>query len=82
MYIFTTFCIGLTFPVDFPGVSDWKDPAGNALDPGSVLTLYHVWVRKIPLENGMAALCSVLAWRIPGIEAPVHGSHKELDMIE
>ena len=82
MYIYTTVFVGLTFPVDFPGVSDGKDPTCNALDPGSVVRLYHVWVRKIPLENGMAALCSVLAWRIPGIEAPVHGSHKELDMIE
>ena len=65
--------------MDFPGVSDWKDPAGNALDPGSVLTLYHVWVRKIPLENGMAALSSIHAW---APEAPVYGSHKELYMIE
>ena len=26
---------------------------------------FHPWVRKIPLEKGMATHCSILAWRIP-----------------
>ena len=28
------------------------------------------WVRKIPLEKGMATNSSILAWRIPWMEKP------------
>ena len=31
---------------------------------------FYVWVREIPLEEGMAAYSSILAWRIPWIEEP------------
>ena len=48
------------------------------------------WVRSLgwedPLEEGMAAHSSILAWRIPWIEAPAGlqsiGSHKESDMTQ
>ena len=33
-------------------------------------TGFHPWVRKIPLEEGMATHSSVLAWRIPWTEEP------------
>ena len=31
---------------------------------------FDPWVRKIPLEEGMATHPNVLAWRIPWIEEP------------
>ena len=31
---------------------------------------FYVWVREIPMEEGMAAYSSILAWRIPWIEEP------------
>ena len=31
---------------------------------------FDPWVRKIPLEKGMATLSSILAWRIPWTEEP------------
>ena len=31
---------------------------------------FDPWVRKIPLEKGMATHSSVLAWRIPGTGEP------------
>ena len=39
------------------------------------------WVRKTPLEEGMAAHSSILAWRIPWTEKPgglmfIHGVTK------
>ena len=32
---------------------------------------FNAWVRKIPLEEGMATCSSILAWRIPWTEKPV-----------
>ena len=32
--------------------------------------MFHPWVRKIPLEKGMATHSSILAWRIPWTEEP------------
>ena len=31
---------------------------------------FNPWVKKIPLEKGMATYSSILAWRIPGSEEP------------
>ena len=31
--------------------------------------MFNPWVRKIPLEEGMATHSSVLAWRIPWTES-------------
>ena len=49
----------------------------------------ETWVRSLgwedPLENGMAAHSSILAWRIPQTEEPVSYSpwgHSELDTTE
>ena len=46
----------------------------------------RAWVRKIPLEEGMAIHSCILAWRIPWTEEPggLHSpwGHKELDTIE
>ena len=41
---------------DFPGVSDGKESSFNAGDPGLILG----W--EDPLEKGMAASSSILAW--------------------
>ena len=30
--------------------------------------MFHPWVRKIPLEKGMATHSSILAWNIPWTE--------------
>ena len=51
---------------DFPGSSNSKESSCNAGDPlgqGS-------WVRKIPLEKGVATHSSILAWKIPWTEGP------------
>ena len=32
--------------------------------------VWETWVGKIPMEEGMATLSSVLAWRIPRTEEP------------
>ena len=45
------------------------DNAGEAKDPETQCR-FDPWVRKIPLEKGMATHCSVLAWRIPWTEEP------------
>ena len=31
---------------------------------------FNPWVRKIPLEEGMATYTSILAWKIPWTEEP------------
>ena len=49
----------------FPGGPDSKEPACNGSNPG----LIPGWGRP-PLERGMAAHSSVLAWRIPWTEEP------------
>ena len=33
-------------------------------------TRFDPWIRKIPLEKGMATHSSILAWRIPRTEDP------------
>ena len=48
--------------VGFPGGSDSKEFACNAGD----MVSEGPWVRKIPLEKGMATHSNILAWRIPG----------------
>ena len=61
----------------FPGTSNGKESACNAGDPGSISG------QEDPLEKGMAAHSSILAWRIPWTEES--GSpwrHKESDMTE
>ena len=64
----------------FPSGSDGKESACNAGDPG-----FDPWVRKIPLEKGMATHSSILAWTIPWTEDPgglqSMGS-KESDMVK
>ena len=48
----------------FPGGSDGKEFACNAGDPSLILS------REDPLEKGMAAHSSILAWRIPWTDEP------------
>ena len=45
---------------DFPGGSDGEESACNAGDVS-----FDPWVRKIPLEKGMATHSNILARRIP-----------------
>ena len=52
----------------FPGGSDGKESASNAGDPGSIPS------QEDPLEKGMAAHCSILAWKIPWSEEPAGGT--------
>ena len=49
----------------FPGSSDGKASAYNVGGSG-----FDPWVRKIPLEKGMATHPSILAWIIPWTEEP------------
>ena len=44
-----------------------KNPPANA---GDIRHRFHPWVRKTPLEEGMAIHSSILAWRIPWTEEP------------
>ena len=63
----------VTYPTGFPGGLDGKESACNAGDLGSILG----W--EDPLEEGMATLSSILAWRIPWTEEPgglLHGVTK------
>ena len=55
-------------PATFPGGSDGKEAACNAGNRGSVPG------QRDPLEKGMSAHSSLLAWRIPQTEEP--GSHR------
>ena len=48
----------------FPGGSDGKESTCNAGD------LVHSLGREDPLEEGMAAHSSIMAWRIPSTEEP------------
>ena len=48
----------------FHGGSDVKEYACHAGDSGLI------WGRADPLEEGMAALSSILAWRSPSTEEP------------
>ena len=38
--------------------------------PAMQETQFDLWVRKIPLEEGMATPSTILAWRIPRTEKP------------
>ena len=59
-----------------------KNPPANA---GNMRCGFDSWVRKIPLEKGIATHCNILAWRILWTEEP-GGFHpwggKESDMTE
>ena len=62
-FFFNTFII---FKLGFPGGSDGKESACNALQ--------ETWVRSLdqedPLEKEMVAHSSILAWRMPWTEEP------------
>ena len=68
----------------FPGGSVGKASDCNAGDLG-LIPGSDPWVRKIPLEKGMATHSSILTWRIPmdrgDWQAAVHGI-TESDMTE
>ena len=51
-------------PGGFPGGSDLKNP------PVVQETQVPSWGGEEPLEEAMAAHCSILAWRIPWTEEP------------
>ena len=53
---------------DFPGGATGKEPACQCVRLKRCG--FDLWVRKIPLEEGMATNCSNLAWRIPWIGGP------------
>ena len=42
-----------------------KNPPANA---GDIRDRFDPWIRKIPLEEGIATHFSVLSWRIPWTE--------------
>ena len=53
--------------------------------PAMQETQFDPWVRKTPLEKGMATHSSILAWRTPWTEEPgglQSVGHKESDMAE
>ena len=67
MELFQYSLIDLAFlsnPWSFPGSAAGKEPTCNAGDLG----LIPGW--EDPLEEGMAAHSSILAWRIPWTEEP------------
>ena len=48
-------------------------PGGSAVKESVCQCRRHefdLWVRKIPLEKGMATHSSILAWKLPGMEEP------------
>ena len=53
----------------FPGGSDGKESACNAGDLG-LIPGFDPWVWEDSLEQGIATLSSILAWRIPWTEEP------------
>ena len=55
----------------FPGASVVKNPPANAGDTGSI-PCAHIYeaMQGEPLEKGVAAHFSTLAWRIPWTEGP------------
>ena len=68
LFISQVFIIFLPRTKGFPGGTSSKEPICQCwrhkkcgFDP---------WIRKIPLEEGMAAHSSILAWRIPQTEEP------------
>ena len=52
----------------FPGGASGKEPACQCRR--NKRRGFHLWVRKIPLEEGTATHSSILAWRIPCTEEP------------
>ena len=66
----------------FPDGSESKESACSVGDLGLQYgrPRFNPWVRKIPLEKGMATHSSILAWRIPWTEEPgglqSTGSHR------
>ena len=58
------------------GFCSWGFPGGLVVkNPPSMQEMqetpgFNPWVRKIPLEEGMATCSSILAWRIPWTEEP------------
>ena len=54
----------------FPGSSNSKESSCNLGDPLGQGSGSGIWVRKIPLEKGVATHSSILAWRIPWTEGP------------
>ena len=67
----------------FPGFPGGSDGEESTLQCGR--PRFNPWVGKIPLEEGMAAHSSILAWRTPWTEEPGGYSpcgHKESDMTE
>ena len=68
---------------DFPGGASGKEPACQCRRHKR--HGFDSFVGKIPLEEGMATHCSVLAWRTPWTESLVdYGpwGHKESDTME
>ena len=54
--------------MDFPGGNSGKEPACQCRR--CKRCVFDPWVRKIPLEEGMAIHSSILAWRILWIQEP------------
>ena len=48
----------------FPGDTSGKEPTCQYRRPKKLW--FNPWVRKTPLEEGMATHFSILAWKIPG----------------
>ena len=55
------------FPLFFNGLPGWLSDKSACR---CTRYKFNPWVGKIPLEKGMAAHSSILAWRIPWTEAP------------
>ena len=64
----------------FPGGTSSKEPACQCRRPNR--RRFNPWVGKIPLEEGMATHCSILAWRIPWTEEPGRLQSIRSDTIE
>ena len=62
--LITWYSIGMVYTLDFPAGSDGKEFACNAGDQVRSLG----W--EDPLEKEMAALSSILAWKISWAEEP------------
>ena len=54
----------------FPGSSNSKESSCNLGDPLGQGSGSGIWVRKIPLEKGVATHSSILAWKISWTEEP------------
>ena len=63
----------------FPGGLAIKTLYANA---GDIRAEIQSLGQKVPLEEGLATHCSILAWRIPWTEELGGYCHKELDKTE